>query len=504
MKFIRKKYPPGESDQYKGVCILADDNWDDFTFKTSFHSTLFDYDGGRYDLGPIKIMSQGMTPGRVQVAPVFEELGASYCSLGADRDYYLKLSGIQETIRSEYLRGISDCVFNPAIWESFKDEEAMQKSLLRGVSARDVLEDFPRVLRGETALTPYAFSYTFSAQSGEASGSCSFRVQPYELPPSNIHVIIGRNGVGKTRLLAGMADALTRNQATSIGIPGRFEFENKFSEGETDFLNLVVVAYSIFDRFDPITGGTERTKEAIPYHYVGIKKIETGVVALKSADDLDDEFDKRLWGMVSDGSRMERWTKALEILESDPGIRDLNLSRLLASNQTDIRAQVRDQFSRLSSGHKIVLLTMTRLVDLVSDRSLVLIDEPETHLHPPLLGSFIRALSDLLKARNGVAILATHSPVVLQEVPAHCVSIIRRSGESVRVVRPEIETFAENVSVLTRRVFGLEVEESGFFKLLSDQAKGRDYDGVMNAFDQKVGGEGRALARALTTKGEGE
>lgn len=47
----------------------------------------------------------------------------------------------------------------------------------------------------------------------------------------------------------------------------------------------------------------------------------------------------------------------------------------------------------------------------------MLIDEPEGHLHPPLLSAFVRALSELLVNRNGVAIIATHSPVVLQEVP---------------------------------------------------------------------------------------
>lgn len=59
-------------------------------------------------------------------------------------------------------------------------------------------------------------------------------------------------------------------------------------------------------------------------------------------------------------------------------------------------------------------------------KTLVLIDEPESHLHPPLLSAFIRALSDLLLDRNGLSIIATHSPVVLQEVPKRCVWKINR------------------------------------------------------------------------------
>ncbi len=39
----------------------------------------------------------------------------------------------------------------------------------------------------------------------------------------------------------------------------------------------------------------------------------------------------------------------------------------------------------MSSGHAIVLLTVTKLVARVEEKTLVLIDEPESHLHPPLL-----------------------------------------------------------------------------------------------------------------------
>lgn len=89
-------------------------------------------------------------------------------------------------------------------------------------------------------------------------------------------------------------------------------------------------------------------------------------------------------------------------------------------------------------------------------------DEPESHLHPPLLSAFTRALADLLTNRNGVAIIATHSPVLLQEVPRECVWKLRRNGLVASADRPECETFAENVGFLTREVFQLEVAKSGF------------------------------------------
>lgn len=75
------------------------------------------------------------------------------------------------------------------------------------------------------------------------------------------------------------------------------------------------------------------------------------------------------------------------------------------------------RFEKLSSGHKVILLTVAKLIELVEEKTLVLMDEPEEHLHPPLVAAFIRALSNLLTYRNGVGIVATHSPVIVQEVP---------------------------------------------------------------------------------------
>ncbi|MEU9026767.1 AAA family ATPase [Streptomyces sp. NPDC048383] len=145
-----------------------------------------------------------------------------------------------------------------------------------------------------------------------------------------------------------------------------------------------------------------------------------------------------------------------------------------------------------------MLLTATRLVEYVGERTLVIIDEPETHLHPPLLAAFVRVLSDLLTDRNGLAIIATHSPVVLQEVPAGCVYKLRRYGDGMKASRPTIETFGENVGVLTHEVFGLEVTDTGYHRYLATMvAEGMSYQDILNALGRQLGGEGRIIARSL-------
>lgn len=128
----------------------------------------------------------------------------------------------------------------------------------------------------------------------------------------------------------------------------------------------------------------------------------------------------------------------------------------------------------------------------------MLLDEPEAHLHPPLLSAFVRSLSDLVINRNAVAIIASHSPVVLQEVPRSCAWIMRRAGNAVRVDRPEIETFGENMGVLTREVFGLEVTRSGFHRMLADRIiPGGTYGDVLASFGGELGAEARGLVRAM-------
>lgn len=216
------------------------------------------------------------------------------------------------------------------------------------------------------------------------------------------------------------------------------------------------------------------------------------------AEDFVNSFD-----VCRKGLRADRWRQAVATLANDPVFADANAADLLNSAEEDWRSVAFEFFhKRLSSGHKIVLLTITRLVELVDERTLVLMDEPEGHLHPPLLSAFVRSLSDLLVRRNGVAILATHSPVVLQEVPQSCAWILQRTGHSSVAERPSIETFGENLGVLTREVFGFEVTTAGFYGLIQEAVHGTfppSYEQVLGHFNGKLGAEGRAISRALVT-----
>jgi predicted ATPase len=334
-----------------------------------------------------------------------------------------------------------------------------------------------------------------------------FHVVPESEPPSNVHVVIGSNGVGKTLLLGNMARAITSGDTTH----GNFEFDIEDSlsvSNKTSFAGVVSVSFSAFDQF-VLPHSTETSSPSIRYEYVGLRVAEgltnDKIFRPKSPQELASEFATSS-GTCRIGAKVERWNRALEALESDLIFRQKSISDIAFqswNNDLDRRNAMIAFFDELSSGHKLVLLTITRLVEVVEEGTLVLLDEPEAHLHPPLLATFVRALSELLMNRNGVAIIATHSPVVLQEVPARCVWKLYRLGDHTEALRPEIETFGENVGVLTREVFSLEVTESGFHKTIANRvALSSSYEDAVRAFGGQLGGEARALLRALMIEKE--
>ena len=325
-----------------------------------------------------------------------------------------------------------------------------------------------------------------------------FAVIPGSTPPTNIHVLIGRNGVGKTHLLNNMITSLVEEGALKYG-----KFTSQGSrKSDRIFANLVSVTFSAFDTTEPIP--ERRNKSAgISYSYIGFKRQKEDnaterILPPKSTTILKNEFTRSAY-LCKIGGKFKRLRKAIEVLESDPMFEDADI---LSALDYDTREEINDVagklFNRVSSGHKIVLLTITRLVETIEERSLVILDEPEAHLHPPLLSAFIRALSNLLYEKNAVAIIATHSPVVVQEVPKSCCWKLRRTGSNANVDRLQIESFGENVGSLTQEVFGLEVSKSGFHNLINESVEQNDtYEDVINQFDNQLGLEAKAIVLAL-------
>lgn len=491
---VERRQLPTEAEP--DTFILRKDGWNDYGYYTLFDLYHYDKTGKRSQLGSVKVMTSGLETGDHPLFPdePFSSLDERYCSLGQDQAYYEAIFDLESGLRESLLRGLRDCVLDPNILAKFEHEKAFHTSLMRSVRRSDVDRLFPSILNGSVVQTPFNFSFE---PASSPKSAIEVEVEPQSLPPSNIHVLIGRNGVGKTRLLSGIVDQLLGRTKGDIGVEGAVTFAGA---GEDErFTSVVSVAFSAFDRFEPIEG---ELFGSVRYAYVGLKRVTTEEEAasgseLKSGAELSAEFETALEACLNQ-PRKDRWVKAIRSLSSDPIFAEHEIDT--QSDNEDALRTITEVFHTLSSGHKIVLLTVTRLVELVDEKTLVLMDEPETHLHPPLLASFTNVLSDLLINRNGVALIATHSPVVLQEVPRKCVTIVDRSGSSFRFYRPSLETYGENVGTLTREVFNLEVLDSGFHRRIKSELEIIGYDQLLEKFGQQIGGEGRALARVLDTK----
>ncbi|MFE2718954.1 hypothetical protein ACFXKI_45390 [Streptomyces mirabilis] len=94
-------------------------------------------------------------------------------------------------------------------------------SLLRTVTSITVEQQFRRIARGGARLgRGYDYQYVGPrSDGGHSRTALDFVVDPLSIPPSNIHVLIGRNGVGKTTLLREIARAAVRvDQAPPPGV----------------------------------------------------------------------------------------------------------------------------------------------------------------------------------------------------------------------------------------------------------------------------------------------
>jgi predicted ATPase len=479
---------------------LYKDGWDDWGFKTLFQLHYYNENKEFDNIGLVKIANKNLSEWATDVPDSFVQLSEDFFSLGVDKVYYENLSNLSETARIFLLTSLNDIALNEELFDEVIKLNVTTTSLLRGISVEAVIGDFRSLANGDAVLSEYKFQYNFpnTKSSIVPRPPITFNVVPNNLPTTNIHVLIGSNGVGKTYHLNNMIDALLNNSKSN----SKYGYFTSETESDEIFVNLVSVSFSAFDEREPPEERNDKSK-SINYSYIGLKRVSSDKnIAPKSTTILKNEFIKSLESILK-SAKWRRLKSALLILSSDPVFSQFNFIELIENYnfskiEININKEIGDLFRTLSSGHKIVLLTIVRLIDTVEERSLVLLDEPETHLHPPLLSAFMKALSNLLRQRNAVAIIATHSPVVLQEVPKSCVWKFSRSGSYSKAERLSLESYGENLGALTREVFGFEVTNSGFHKLVSDVVNNSNsYEEVYKKFNRELGLEAQSIIRAL-------
>ena len=500
---------------------LIHTSWDDwFQYKTKYRVYL-KRNGYIVKLGETKIAEIDLESGGPNLPETFETLDNKFYSLGTDSEYYENILKIfsSDLERNDFYRSLRDVAADSRIYENVKDLDPFISSLSRGIRNTLIEGNFRRLSQGISE--PQAFSFSFVPNE---SCKLEFNINPLNKPvPTNVHAIVGRNGVGKSTLLKDLLLSIKEGD-TSKFITGDSD-SARFENIHDFFSNILFFSYSIFDEkheikpnydksgmsFIPITNSSTLLsicKEKYPdkdfydYYATKIKRLKffnesdecispgeiskRDTIGTSNATDTSNTENTEVakeakkpnpWTWIFMDSLLNclekkpvLWASMMKILYSDPMFSELDCISIVKNYfQQESNEYLRtfyNFFEKLSSGHKIVMLSLTRIIELAEEKVLVVIDEPELYLHPPLLSSFIRCLSELMIQRNGVAILATHSPVVLQELQSDTVYKIHRIGESLKAERPEIETFGQSISSLMSEVFSLETEKSGFITVI--------------------------------------
>lgn len=105
--------------------------------------------------------------------------------------------------------------------------------------------------------------------------------------------------------------------------------------------------------------------------------------------------------------------------------RFLEGKQIVEVDQNSFRVQVRadsgEEFSidELSSGEKQILLMLGEIQRRISKGSIVMIDEPEIHLHPQWQRLLVRTLTDLCAIHDAQLIITTHSEEIANAVYEH-------------------------------------------------------------------------------------
>lgn len=228
----------------RDIGYLWTDNWDDwFEFSTLYVLTYFDAEGVKHDVGGVKIgqFSMAGKRRRPNLPTRFERLAARFFSLGQDADYYeaiVKLDSARDLLAS-----LNDIVADEELYQRAREERVTGTSLMRYVNERTVVGQFRRIIAGGARLTDYTFRYKGPAQIDPEFDPVTlvFEVEPFSRPPSNIQVIVGRNGVGKSHLLNAMSRALVESE--DVDKNGEFvdDSDELDAELESPFANIVSV-----------------------------------------------------------------------------------------------------------------------------------------------------------------------------------------------------------------------------------------------------------------------
>lgn len=430
--------------QYPSFVLVAD-NWDDFGIKSTFDLFFYEDTNSNNYIGSVKIIykiestdeDQQIIPTKDKIPDVFETLTNKFCSLGQNQKYYDNLKSFFNKTYKSILWTLQDCSIFPKIEDNYSNQIQFD-SLIRYNDAEQILRQEKYIIEGQDITSRYQFSYKFVPKYTQDTVTVDFKFNNDELLPNRVYAIIGENGVGKTQFIT----TLPLNIANKRG--------SLFSPHIPIFSKVIAISNSYYDNFSIPT-----ETASFNYVYCGLSKITNG----KKSTLTPLELNKKLRESCKK-IEMEERTDSLKMILSK--ILNANIISLLFTdrnsnnvNRTCFQYSNIDHICNIiSSGQSSLLYVFCNIISNIRFDSLLLFDEPETHLHPNAITTLMTAIYELLDEYQSYSIICTHSPLIIRELLSRNVFIMERNADYPSIKKIGLESFGENLTTLTEEIFG--------------------------------------------------
>ncbi|WP_233968854.1 AAA family ATPase [Pectobacterium polaris] len=281
--------------------------------------------------------------------------------------------------------------------------------------------------------------------------------------PKRIAVIIGKNGVGKSQTLGRIARAALQGDTSLVD-----------GNGDRILVNRIL-AFAPTNEAESVFPKEQCKHPRVWYRRFSLNR--SGIIR-KGAGVADQVLQvARSDEYIRELSRWDIFLEALIAIDNweqiclptrDKEFDPIPLSKLIRSNEQrrlekfaaiDTRKEpfrvIAGSSYPLSSGEISFLRFAAQASLNVENGSLLLLDEPETHLHPNFISQFVSLLDNLLKQTGSAAIIATHSAYFVREVFQEQVTVLRSDQDGyVRVELPTLRTFGADIGAISYFVFG--------------------------------------------------
>lgn len=311
--------------------------------------------------------------------------------------------------------------------------------------------------------------------------------------PQRFGIVIGQNGVGKSQTLAQIVDAAIAGKPKLTDVHGNRPVVNRilafypsasmFSVFPSDRRKHTRIWYR---RFSMVSGRSRQTTSDLIVQLArsieGIRGTSRYEIFLNAITAINSYKELALRTKSGEGG-------PVPVHGLNRGAEQASVRRYSSINTRAEPVRMIDGRTYPLSSGELSFLRFAALAGLyIENGSLLLFDEPETHLHPNFIRQFVALLDRLLGQTGSAAILATHSVYFVREAVEDQVLVLRSDQtRAITAERPTLKTFGADVGAISYFVFGedqpsrlaLEVED----KIM---AEGASWDTIFEAYKNRV------------------